>query len=140
MGLFTIGFRIEICSKLIILISCVFLIQDPFDDGNVHRKATSKKSPLNDWFTAHSDGAQPTRQGDLEVLSTAADEPIVYEQSFRGNRILHFGGHKYIRNNLHGTKIYWKCTKWHTDCRARAITNTTDPESCALRNEHNHAA
>lgn len=47
-------------------------------------------------------------------------------------------GHKYIRNNVHGSKIYWKCTKWHNGCKARAITNAFNSESCNTKNVHNH--
>lgn len=63
---------------------------------------------------------------------------IVYESSVRGNRLLHYMGHKYIKNNVHGANIYWKCTKWHNGCKARAITNSSIADSCAIKNVHNH--
>lgn len=65
---------------------------------------------------------------------------VVYEASHRGNQLLFYQGHKYIKNNNHGANVYWKCTKWHNGCRARAITNQTTPDSCYLKNVHNHDA
>lgn len=64
---------------------------------------------------------------------------IYYETSQRGNRLLHYMGHKYIKNNEHGKNVYWKCTKWHTGCKARAITSN-ESDQCALKSEHNHEA
>ncbi|XP_055695331.1 modifier of mdg4-like isoform X10 [Lutzomyia longipalpis] len=63
---------------------------------------------------------------------------ITYQESGRGNHLLIHDGHRYIRNNCHGNKIYWKCTKWHTGCKARAITKLFDSEVCRLKNIHNH--
>lgn len=63
---------------------------------------------------------------------------IVYESSARGNRLLHYNGHKYIKNNVHGVNTYWKCTKWHNGCKARAITNSMVTNSCSIKNVHNH--
>lgn len=63
---------------------------------------------------------------------------VVYESSMRGNRLLHYMGQKYIKNNVHGSTIYWKCTRWHTGCKARAITNMTTPDTCYVKSVHNH--
>ena len=63
---------------------------------------------------------------------------IVYESSQRGNKLLHYMGHKYIKNNVHGKTVYWKCTKWHSGCKARAITNLYETDSCYTKNVHNH--
>lgn len=63
---------------------------------------------------------------------------VVYQSSIRGNRLLHYMGHKYIKNNVHGANVYWKCTKWHNGCKARAITNLTMADSCYVKNVHNH--
>lgn len=63
---------------------------------------------------------------------------VVYQSSVRGNRLLHYMGHKYIKNNVHGANVYWKCTKWHNGCKARAITNMTMADSCFVKNVHNH--
>lgn len=71
-------------------------------------------------------------------LETVGSGEIVYESSVRGNRLLHYMGHKYIKNNVHGANIYWKCTKWHNGCKARAITNSSVADSCAVKNVHNH--
>lgn len=63
---------------------------------------------------------------------------VVYESSMRGNRLLHYMGQKYIKNNVHGSAVYWKCTRWHNGCKARAITNMTVPDKCFVKNIHNH--
>lgn len=63
---------------------------------------------------------------------------IKFGKSLRGNRVLHLAGHKYIRNNTYGNNIYWKCTKWHTNCKARLITSIVDPHTFTTRSEHNH--
>uniref|UniRef100_A0A182MBE5 FLYWCH-type domain-containing protein n=1 Tax=Anopheles culicifacies TaxID=139723 RepID=A0A182MBE5_9DIPT len=34
--------------------------------------------------------------------------------SGRGNNVLIYDGHRYIKNNCHGGKMYWKCSRWHT--------------------------
>lgn len=65
-------------------------------------------------------------------------EPIKYSTSGRVNKLLIYQGHKYIRNNKYGDNIYWKCTKWHNGCKARAITNIQDPTLCLLKNVHTH--
>lgn len=75
------------------------------------------------------------RQPKLEMVGSGG---IVYESSLRGNRLLHYMGHKYIKNNVHGANVYWKCTKWHNGCKARAITNMTASDSCFVKNVHNH--
>lgn len=72
------------------------------------------------------------------VGSVGGGGGIVYESSVRGNRLLHYMGHKYIKNNVHGANIYWKCTKWHNGCKARAITNSSVADSCSIKNVHNH--
>lgn len=71
-------------------------------------------------------------------VDTDSDNSVMYQSSLRGNRLLFYMGHKYIKNNVHGANIYWKCTKWHSGCKARAITNMTMANSCALKNIHNH--
>lgn len=63
---------------------------------------------------------------------------IKYSTSGRVNKLLIYEGHKYIRNNMYGANIYWKCTKWHNGCKARAITNNHDPTLCLLKNVHSH--
>lgn len=72
----------------------------------------------------------------MEVIEGSGG--VVYQSSVRGNRLLHYMGHKYIRNNVHGSTIYWKCTKWHNGCKARAITTMTNPDNCSIKNVHNH--
>lgn len=56
----------------------------------------------------------------------------------RGNNVLIYEGHRYIKNNSHSGKTYWKCTKWHSGCKARAITNVLAPDACMTKNTHNH--
>lgn len=65
---------------------------------------------------------------------------VLYESSQRGNKLLHYDGHKYIKNNIHGKAVYWKCTKWHSGCKARAITNLYSTDVCYTKNVHNHEA
>lgn len=85
---------------------------------------------------------QPKQRRKKKLLSskmeTVVSGNVVYASSLRGNRLLHYMGHKYIKNNVHGTNIYWKCTKWHNGCKARAITNVTMIDSCFVKNIHNH--
>lgn len=73
------------------------------------------------------------REPKIEMIGSGG---VVYQTSLRGNRLLHYMGHKYIKNNEHGANVYWKCTKWHNGCKARAITNLAD--SCFVKNIHNH--
>ncbi|XP_055620527.1 uncharacterized protein LOC129764911 [Toxorhynchites rutilus septentrionalis] len=54
--------------------------------------------------------------------------PKLTYTSGRGNNVLIYDGHRYIKNNSHSGKIYWKCTKWHNGCKARAITNELTPD------------
>lgn len=74
----------------------------------------------------------------LKNAATIISDHIQYERSNRGNQLLHFGGHKYIKNNEYGQNVYWKCTKWHGGCKARAITNIYNSNICSTRNIHNH--
>ena len=84
---------------------------------------------------------QPMVRNDLEkaqMIEIYGNGRIIYEKSQRGNKLLHFEGHKYIKNNIYGQNIYWKCTKWHSGCKARAITHIYDIHVCSTRNVHNH--
>lgn len=63
---------------------------------------------------------------------------IKYITSPRGNKLLYFEGHRFIKNNIYGSNIYWKCTKWHNNCKARAITCFDVPSRCILKGVHNH--
>lgn len=74
----------------------------------------------------------------IAKIETFPSGEVIYQSSVRGNRLLHYMGHKYIKNNVHGANIYWKCTKWHNGCKARAITNMTLADSCFVKNVHNH--
>lgn len=78
---------------------------------------------------------RPKKMQKIEMISSGG---VVYQSSVRGNRLLHYMGHKYIKNNVHGANVYWKCTKWHNGCKARAITNMTMADSCFVKNVHNH--
>lgn len=77
-----------------------------------------------------------TKMPKFEMVGGSGE--IVYQSSARGNRLLHYMGHKYIKNNVHGANTYWKCTKWHDGCKARAITNSCVSNSCSIKNVHNH--
>lgn len=63
---------------------------------------------------------------------------IKYVNTNRGNKLLYFEGHRYIKNNIYGSNIYWKCTKWHNQCKGRAITSIDSPEKCIMKGVHNH--
>lgn len=89
-------------------------------------KKTSAKKDKNKSHSEHLRGTQGVE--------------LTYELSGRGNRLLLYEGHKYIKNNEHGTNIYWKCTKWHGNCKARAITSLFDKTVIVLKNVHNHDA
>lgn len=98
-----------------------FLVMDV--DDFMQRKTVQKK-------------LKRTKVPKVEIVGGSGG--IVYQSSARGNRLLHYMGHKYIKNNVHGANIYWKCTKWHSGCKARAITNSSVPDSCSIKNNHNH--
>lgn len=68
------------------------------------------------------------------------DESRISYISGRGNNVLIYDGHRYIKNNLASGRMYWKCSKWHTNCKARAITLVSNPNHCVLKNSHNHDA
>ena len=61
-----------------------------------------------------------------------------YTTSSRGNDMLFHLSQKYIRNNIHGDRTYWKCSKWHSGCKGRAITLISNPIACVVKNSHNH--
>lgn len=72
------------------------------------------------------------------LSSTTYNVPFQFVESGRRNQVMICEGRKYIQNNKYGQKIYWKCSKWHDGCKARAITLLTDPNCIIRRNEHNH--
>ncbi|XP_065372595.1 modifier of mdg4-like isoform X9 [Calliphora vicina] len=63
---------------------------------------------------------------------------IKYTDTARGNKLLYFEGHRFIKNNVYGSNIYWKCSKWHNNCKARAITSLEVPSKCIIKGCHNH--
>ncbi|XP_036324973.1 uncharacterized protein LOC118738156 [Rhagoletis pomonella] len=64
---------------------------------------------------------------------------IKYSTTSRGNKLLSYGGHRFIKNNIYGMRVYWKCTKWHSHCKARAITSFAAPTCCVIKGVHNHS-
>lgn len=82
----------------------------------------------------------PAKKKDRVSLpaSTSYNVPFQFLQSGRRNQVMICEGQKYIQNNKYGEKIYWKCSKWHDGCKARAITLQSQPECITRRNEHNH--
>ncbi|XP_018790314.1 PREDICTED: modifier of mdg4-like isoform X8 [Bactrocera latifrons] len=64
---------------------------------------------------------------------------IKYSTTSRGNKLLSYEGHRFIKNNIYGMKVYWKCTKWHSNCKARAITSFAAPTRCVIKGVHNHS-
>lgn len=85
-----------------------------------------------------SKSRKPAKKSAIPKMGSFQGGGVVYESSVRGNRLLHYMGHKYIKNNVHNANIYWKCTKWHNGCKARAITNMIVDDSCFVKNVHNH--
>lgn len=69
---------------------------------------------------------------------TSYSVPFSFVESGRRNNVMICEGRKYIQNNKYSDKIYWKCSKWHAGCKARAITLVTQPDCITRRNEHNH--
>ncbi|XP_058057586.1 modifier of mdg4-like isoform X13 [Anopheles bellator] len=78
--------------------------------------------------------SQQLQQHELKELSYGKLQYAVG----RGNNVLIYDGHRYIKNNVYAGKTYWKCSKWHTQCKARAITDMSDPNHCTVKNTHNH--
>ena len=78
------------------------------------------------------------KAGGHHLSSTSYNVPIFYLESGRRNQVMICENRKYIQNNKYGKKIYWKCSKWHDGCKARAITLLSDPNCIIRRNEHNH--
>lgn len=72
------------------------------------------------------------------LSSTSYNVPFQFVESGRRNQVMICEGRKYIQNTKYGKKIYWKCSKWHDGCKARAITLLSDPDCIIRRNEHNH--
>lgn len=70
--------------------------------------------------------------------SKSFNVPFQFVESGRRNQVMICEGRKYIQNNKYGEKIYWKCSKWHDGCKARAITLLSEPDCIIRRNEHNH--
>lgn len=70
--------------------------------------------------------------------STDTDIPFELFESGRRNQILVCQGEKYIKNNKYGEKIYWKCSKWHIGCKARAITLESKLNYIMRKNSHSH--
>lgn len=79
----------------------------------------------------------PKKSGHLS--STSFNVPFQFVESGRRNQVMICEGQKYIQNNKYGDKIYWKCSRWHDKCKARAITLLSQPECIIRRNEHNHS-
>lgn len=74
----------------------------------------------------------------LEPKPIEETADLNYSASSRGNNMLFHLSQKYIRNNIHGDRIYWKCSKWHSGCKGRAITLISNPIACVVKNKHNH--
>ncbi|XP_034485537.1 modifier of mdg4-like isoform X17 [Drosophila innubila] len=71
---------------------------------------------------------------------TKTMEDIRFIKTPAGNCVLHCGEHRYLRNATYKDKVYWKCSKWRKECRARIITNTTTDGQAryAISGVHNH--
>lgn len=87
---------------------------------------------------ARSSIKKPRKSNVQHLSSTTYNVPFQLVGSGRRNPVLYCDGHKYIQNNKYSDKIYWKCSKWHDACKARAITLINQPKCIIRRNEHNH--
>uniref|UniRef100_A0AAG5CMR6 BTB domain-containing protein n=1 Tax=Anopheles atroparvus TaxID=41427 RepID=A0AAG5CMR6_ANOAO len=83
--------------------------------------------------------SMPTSSSAAKMVVFSGSGKVQYAHG-RGNNMLIYDGHRYIKNNVYGDRTYWKCTKWHAQCKARAITNSVAPDECTLKNLHNHIA
>jgi FLYWCH zinc finger domain len=75
---------------------------------------------------------------DVPPLLTSYTVPFQFIDSGRRNQLMICEGRRYIQNNKYGDKIYWKCSSWHSGCKARAITLLSQPDCIIRRNDHNH--
>ncbi|XP_040156877.1 modifier of mdg4-like isoform X6 [Anopheles arabiensis] len=113
--------------------------RNPYFKLQLHGQPKQPKMKLNK-SSAKTDNAHrsPTLTVRKFNKPVAVDANKIQYTNGRGNNVLMYDGHRYIKNNCYGGKMYWKCSKWHTNCKARAITSVSNPEQCVLKNAHNH--
>lgn len=111
-----------------------------FSDEFLFKKETVKKSVSSASSLNRSQTVKTAKKegGSAHMSSTSFNVPFQFVESGRRNQVMICEGRKYIQNNKYGEKIYWKCSKWHDGCKARAITLTSQPDCIIRRNEHNH--
>lgn len=110
-----------------------------FSDEFLFKKETVKKSGNSASSLNRSQSVKTMKKdGGHHMSSTSFNVPFQFVESGRRNQVMICEGRKYIQNNKYGEKIYWKCSKWHDGCKARAITLTSQPDCIIRRNEHNH--
>lgn len=101
-----------------------------YGEAYVYKEATTSTRTSQPKSKRAGGGQHPT--------STTYSVPFKFVESGRRNQVMICEGRKYIQNNKYGDKIYWKCSKWHDGCKARAITLKSQPDCIVRRNEHNH--
>lgn len=118
---------------------CFYLVSETIRTEFVDRMRARKSDAARPTPHARHSKA-PWKASTAQTPATRAPnaKSITYLDSVRGNKIMLLGSHRYIRNNAYGDKLYWKCTRWHTGCRARMITSVYDESSGAPRGAHNH--
>lgn len=79
-----------------------------------------------------------TLKKSVKKSTGATNIPFQLFESGRRNQILVCQEQKYIKNNKYGEKIYWKCSKWHIGCKARAITLESKFNYIMRKNSHSH--
>lgn len=77
------------------------------------------------------------------VRQAKSVEDIKFMKTPAGSCVLLCGPHRYLRNAVYKDKVYWKCSKWRKQCRARVITNSATNEQTAetryaISGVHNH--
>lgn len=113
-----------------------FELGDEFDYKEVKIEKTGGKSSAAAIRTQQGKSVKKASGHHLSLTSYTV--PFHFVESGRRNQVMICEGRKYIQNNKYGEKIYWKCSKWHDSCKARAITLLSDPTCIIRRNEHNH--
>lgn len=124
----TFFFPSDFCTEYI-------MIADAPTTMRISKVMTSKEASIK------KEGVQtkpPKKAGNHSLSSTTYNVPFEFLESGRRNQVMVCEGQKYIQNNKYGDKIYWKCSRWHDKCKARAITLQSQPDCIIRRNEHNH--
>lgn len=113
--------------------------KDDYSDEYVYKEESMDRNVSEDGILLNRPMRPPLKKERINhPASTSFNVPFQFAESGRRNQVMICEGRKYIQNNKYGEKIYWKCSKWHDGCKARAITLISQPDCIIRRNEHNH--